>query len=110
MSASAQASNVVYLKHRRRARPRVAAINYRDLASYCDSLERVGDVQVILRADYCRGFTMLVMDDLDAHRAIRVVDDNNRPHRFRTVEVAMDELIDVPFIAERIIVDCSRWK
>ena len=106
MNASAQASNVVYLKLRRK-KPHPAAINYRDLADYCDSPERDGDVQVMLRADYWRGFTMLVLDD---RRAIRVVDDNNRPHRFRTLEVAMDELIDVPFIAEHIVVDCSRWK
>lgn len=107
MNASVQASNVVYLKRRRKSLSRPAAIKYRDLADYCDSLERNGDVQVMLRADYRRGFTMLVLDD---RRAIRVVDDNNRPHRFRTLEVAMDELIDVPFIAEQIIVDCSRWK
>ncbi|MBN8714286.1 MAG: hypothetical protein J0H50_09995 [Xanthomonadales bacterium] len=106
MSASPQVSNVVYLKPRRK-KPHPTAINYRDLAGYCDSPERDGDVQVMLRADYWRGFSMLVLDD---RRAIRVVDDNNRPHRFRTLEVAMDELIDVPFIAERIIVDCSRWK
>lgn len=107
MNASAPASNVVYLKRRRKVRPRSISINYRDLVDYCDSLERDGDVQVMLRADYWRGFTMLVMDDC---RAIRVVDDNNRPHRFRTLEVAMDELVDVPYIAERIIVDFSRWK
>jgi len=107
MSADACASNVVYLRNRRKRVPRTISLNYRDLADYCDSLERVGDVQVMLRADYWRGFTMLVMDDC---RAIRVVDDNNRPHRFRTLEVAMDELVDVPYIAERIIVDFSRWK
>jgi hypothetical protein len=98
---------VVYLKDRRKKPARTWSLNYHDLASYCDSPERVGDVQVILRADYMRGFTMLIADD---HKAIRVVDGNNRPHRFRTVEIAMDELIDVPFIAEQIVIDWSRWK
>lgn len=107
MNASAQARNVVYLEGKRNGRPRPVAIHYRDLADYCDSLERDGDVQVMLRADYWRGFTMLVMDDC---KPVRVVDDNNQPHRFRTLEVAMDELVDVPYIAERIIVDFSRWK
>ena len=110
MSADACASNVVYLRGRRKRAPRTASLNYRDLADYCDSLERVSDVQVILRAGYFRGFSMLVMDDRNSRKVIRVVDDNNRPHRFRTVEIAIDELIDVPYIAERIIVDCSRWK
>jgi len=110
MNAGAHARNVVYLKDRRKKSARATSLNYRDLASYCDSPERVGDVQVILRADYWRGFTMLVSDDRDDRKTIRVVDDNNRPHRFRTFEVAMDELIDVPSIAERIIVDFSRWK
>lgn len=107
MSASAHACNVVYLKDRRKKRAGATSIHYQDLASYCDAPERVGDVQVILRANYWRGFTMLVAD---GRKAIRVVDDNNRPHRFRTFEVAMDELIDVPSIAVRIVVDFSRWK
>jgi hypothetical protein len=106
MNVSANALDVVYLKDRRKKPARTSSLNYHDLASYCDSPERVGDVQVILRADYMRGFTMLIAND---HKAIRVVD-GNRPHRFRTVEIAMDELIDVPFIAERIVVDWSRWK
>lgn len=107
MNACAHARNVVYLKDRRKKSPRTSSLNYCDLASYCDSPERVGDVQIILRADYLRGFTMLIADEREA---IRVVDGNNRPHRFRTVEIAMDELIDVPFIAERIVIDWSRWK
>lgn len=107
MNANAHARNVVYLKDRRKKQVRATSIRYQDLASYCDSPERAGDVQVILRANYWRGFTMLIADD---RKAIRVVDDNNRPHRFRTFEVAMDELIDVPSIAERIVVDFSCWK
>lgn len=106
MNACAHARNVVYLKDRRKKPARSMSLNYCDLASYCDSAERVGDVQVIPRADYLRGFTMLVAD---GHKAIRVVDGNNRPHRFRTVEIAMDEF-DVPFIAERIVIDWSQWK
>jgi|ADIG01.1.fsa_nt_gi hypothetical protein len=107
MNAAAHARNVVYLKDRRKKPARTPSLNYCDLASYCDSPERVGNVQVILRADYLRGFTMLVADD---RKAIRVVDGSNRPHRFRTVEIAMDELIDVPFIDERIVIEWSRWK
>lgn len=107
MNASANVCNVVYLKDRRKKPARTPSLNYRDLASYFDSPERVGDVQVILLAHYMRGFTMLVADD---NKAIRIVDGNNRPHRFRTVEMAMDELTDVPFIAEQIVIDWSRWK
>lgn len=107
MNTCAHARNVVCLKDKRKKPARATSLNYCDLASYCDSPERVGEVQVILRADSLRGFAMLVAD---GRKAIRVVDGNNRPHRFRTVEIAMDELIDVPFIAERIVIDWSRWK
>ena len=107
MNANAHARNVVYLKDMRKRQARATSIRYQDLASYCDSPERAGDVQVTLLANYWRGFTMLIADD---RKAIRVVDDNNRPHRFRTFEVAMDELIDVPSIAEQIVVDFSCWK
>ena len=107
MNASAHVCSVVYLKDRRKRRAGATSIRYKDLANYCDAPERVGDVRVILRASYWRGFTMLVVD---GHKAIRVVDGNNRAHRFRTFEVAMDELIDVPNIAERIVVDFGRWK
>lgn len=107
MTSGVHASNVVQLKDWRRKPTRTRSLSYCDLATYCDSPERVAPVQVILRADYLRGFTMLVADD---RRAIRVVDSKNRPHRFRTVEIAMDELLDVPFISDRIVIDWSRWR
>ncbi|WP_287496930.1 hypothetical protein [Pandoraea sp. CB10b_02] len=82
------------------------SLRFKDLESYCDSLERTGDVQVILRADYRKGFALAVSD---GSVELSVTDDGNQPYRFRTVEMALDELANIPYLSERIIVDRQAW-
>jgi hypothetical protein len=105
MNVGVPAHKVVYLKDRRRKPARATSPNYRDLESYCDSPDRSGEVPVILRVDNRRGFAMLITDGC---KSIKVVGDGNKPHRFRTVEIAIDELIDVPCVAERIVIERGR--
>ncbi|MCO8590380.1 hypothetical protein [Burkholderia multivorans] len=82
------------------------SLRFKDLESYCDSLERTGDVHAILRADYRKGFALAVSD---GSVELSVTDDGNQPYRFRTVEMALDELANVPYLSERIIVDRQAW-
>lgn len=82
------------------------SLRYRDLEGYCDDPNRTGDVQIILHAHYWNGFSLAVHDGLTEHL---VLDDQNQPYRFRTVEMALTELANISYLSDRIIVDRRTW-
>lgn len=82
------------------------SLRFKDLENYCDSLERAGNVQVILYAHYRKGFALTVSDG-SVERP--VTDHRNRRYWFRTMEMALDELANVPYLSERIVVDRKAW-
>jgi hypothetical protein len=82
------------------------SLHFKQLESYCDSLDRTGDIQVILRAHYKNGFALSVSDGVIDHT---VIDEENRPYWFRTVEMALDELANIPYIADQIMIDRKYW-
>lgn len=81
-------------------------IRYRDLDDYCDSLERTGNVQVTLKASRIRGYALWVENAEDVRQ---VVDDQGDPVWFRTVDQALDELVNVPYLSEIFIIERSNW-
>ena len=81
-------------------------LHFKQLESYCDSLDRTGDIQVILKAHYKHGFALSVSDGIIGHI---VTDDENRPFFFRTVEMALDELANIPYLSDQIVVDRKLW-
>lgn len=85
---------------------RQKTLRYSDLDNYCDSLERDGCVQVILEANRENGFALWVENAGDSRR---VVDGGGRQVWFRTVDQALDELINIPYLSERFIVDRKDW-
>ncbi|KZE31458.1 MULTISPECIES: hypothetical protein [Betaproteobacteria] len=88
-----------------RRRP-TAPLRYRDLDAYCDSLERTGLVRVILKANRRRGYALSVEDAGDLRR---VIDDHGRQLWFRTVDEALEELANVPYLHDAFLVDRSCW-
>lgn len=79
---------------------------FKELENYCDNLERAGDVHVILHAHYSKGFSLVVSDGIAEHA---VTDDQHRPYCFRTIEMALDELANIPYISEKITVNTKSW-
>lgn len=82
------------------------AIYYRDIDSYCDSLDRIGDVKVILKASRIDGYALWIENVGDIRK---VVDDRGNQVWFRTVDQALDELINVPYLSNQITVDRTSW-
>lgn len=81
-------------------------LHFNELENYCDSLEHPGDIQVILHANYSQGFAITVSDGVSEHA---VIDEDNRPYRFRTVEMALDELANISHISTKIMIDRKAW-
>lgn len=81
-------------------------LQFKELENYCDSLERPGDIQVILYAHYSKGFALAVSDGVLEHP---VIDHENHPYWFRTVEMALDELANIPYLSEKILVNRKSW-
>ena len=81
-------------------------IYYRDIDSYCDSLDRIGDVKVILKASRIDGYALWIENVGDLRK---VVDDRGNQVWFRTVDQALDELINVPYLSKQITVDRTNW-
>lgn len=81
-------------------------IRYRDLDGYCDSLERMGNVQVMLKANRSKGYALWIENAEDVRQ---VVNDRGDPVWFRTVDQALDELINIPYLSETFIIDRSNW-
>ncbi|MFO2462219.1 hypothetical protein OOJ96_18785 [Pseudomonas sp. 15FMM2] len=82
------------------------SLHFKQLENYCDSLERTGNIQVILRAHYKNGFALSVFDGVIDHT---ITDEENRQFFFRTVEMALDELANIPYISDQIMVDRRLW-
>ncbi|WLI34272.1 hypothetical protein [Pseudomonas sp. FP818] len=82
------------------------SLYFKQLESYCDSLDRVGNIQVILRAHYKNGFALSVSDGVVDHT---ITDEENQPYFFRTVEMALDELANIPYLSEQIMIDRKFW-
>lgn len=85
---------------------RQKTLRYSDLDDYCDSLERDGCTQVILKANRANGFALWVENAGDRRR---VVGAGGRQVWFRTVDQALDELVNIPYLSERIIIDRKDW-
>ena len=81
-------------------------LHFNELEKYCDSLEHPGDIQVILHANYSKGFALTVSDGVSEHS---VIDEENRPYCFRTVEMALDELANISYISTKIMIDRKAW-
>lgn len=81
-------------------------LHFKELENYCDSLEHPGDIQVILHAHYSKGFALTVSDGVIEHS---VIDEENRPYWFRTVEMALDELANISYISTKIMIDRKSW-
>lgn len=79
---------------------------YRDIDDYCDSLDRTGDVQVILKAHRIEGYALWIKNAGDVRQ---VVNDIGEQVWFRTVDQALEDLINVPYLSEEFIVDRSNW-
>lgn len=82
------------------------SLRFKDLESYCDDPDREGNVQIVLYANYRKGFGLAVYDG-KAEREVR--DGHNEPYWFRTVEMALDELANISYLSDRIIVDRATW-
>lgn len=82
------------------------SLHFKQLENYCDSLDRTGNIQVILRAHYKNGFALSVSDGVIDHT---ITDEENRQFFFRTVEMALDELANIPYISDQIMVDRRLW-
>lgn len=85
---------------------RQKTLRYSDLDNYCDSLERDGCIQVILKANREYGFALWVENAGDIRR---VVGNGRRQVWFRTVDQALDELANIPYLSDRFIVDRKNW-
>lgn len=81
-------------------------LQFKELENYCDSLEHSGNIQVILHAHYAKGFALTVSDGVIEHP---VTDEQNHPYWFRTVEMALDELANIPYISDKIMIDRKLW-
>jgi len=90
-----------------RVRPTVQnTTRYSELDGYCDSLDRNGDVQIVLKASREKGYALWIESDGDIRK---VVNDNGKQVWFRTVDQALDELINVPYLSEIFIIERSNW-
>lgn len=81
-------------------------IQFNKLDSYCDSLEREGDVQVTLKACRVRGYALWIENAGDVRK---VIDREEKQVWFRTVDQALDELINIPYLSETFIIKRSNW-
>ena len=86
--------------------PLFHTISYSDMDKYCDNLERVGMVQVILIANRNSGYSLWIENNQDI---LQVVDDHGEQIRFRTVDQALDDLINIPYLNDLVFVDRTHW-
>ncbi|MFS8372940.1 hypothetical protein JH314_02495 [Xanthomonas campestris] len=82
------------------------SLSFHNLEDYCDSLERGGEIQVILHAERKRGYAMLIDDGTESRV---VVDRYGMQLWFRTVDQALEDLADVPYLSENLIIVRSNW-
>lgn len=62
-------------------------------------------VQAVLLSNDFNGFSLYARQKGITH----MVTHNRKPVIFRTIEVALSTLIDVPYIDPEIIIDSSKW-
>ncbi|PRE73175.1 hypothetical protein C6Q21_03905 [Burkholderia multivorans] len=91
---------------RPRSRRWAAILSYQELDAYCDSLERTGLVRVILKASRRYGYALSVENAGDLRR---VVDARGRQLWFRTVDQALEELANIPYLSEEFCIDRTDW-
>ncbi|APP79211.1 hypothetical protein ABQZ99_018185 [Xanthomonas hortorum pv. vitians] len=82
------------------------SLSFRNLEDYCDSLERRGEIQVILYAERKRGYAMRIDDGTESRV---IVDSHGMQLWFRTVDQALEDLADVPYLSENLIIVRSSW-
>ncbi|MCE4300337.1 hypothetical protein M0411_17320 [Xanthomonas hortorum pv. vitians] len=82
------------------------SLSFHNLEDYCDSLERGGEIQVILHAERKRGYAMRIDDGTESRV---VVDRDGMQLWFRTVDQALEDLADVPYLSENLIIVRSNW-
>ncbi|KAB8198401.1 hypothetical protein FKV24_002255 [Lysobacter maris] len=85
---------------------RSRSLRFRDLERYSDNCERVGDVQLVLKADRKKGYSLWVCE---ADGPCRVLTDRGHQLWFRTVDQALDAVADIPYIDRNLIIDRSSW-
>lgn len=86
--------------------PLTHTISYSDIDKYCDSLERIGTVQIILIANRAAGYSLWIENNQDI---LKVVDDRGEQIRFRTVDQTLDELINISYLSDLVFVDRTHW-
>lgn len=91
---------------RPQSRRPTTTLHYGDLDAYCDSLERTGLVRVILKANRRHGYALSVENAGDLRR---VVDGHGRQLWFRTVDQALEELANIPYLSEEFSIDRTGW-
>jgi len=94
------------MSERPQRRRTTAPLRWRDLDAYCDNLERTGLVRVIMKASRRRGYALSVEN---AGNVRRVVDGHGRQLWFRTVDQALEELANIPYLSEEFSIDRTDW-
>lgn len=79
-------------------------IKFKDIEDFCDDPRLAGEVMAILHPEQGKGFglSLNLSDEIQC-----VVSSRNRPIYFASVEAALAELVDVPNLSRRIVVDLS---
>lgn len=79
-------------------------VKFKDIEDFCDDPAFAGEVTAILHPEQGKGFGL----SLNSNDEIRhVVSSRNRPIYFASVEVALADLVDVPNLSRRIVIDLS---
>lgn len=79
-------------------------LRFKDIEDFCDDPKLNGEVIATLHPEQGRGYSL----SLNSSDEIRqVVSSRNRSIYFTSVEVALGELVDVPNLSRRIIIDFS---
>ena len=80
-------------------------IKFSNLEAFCDDPALPSEVKAILAPDNEKGFGLVVSVGTTKRR---VVSAQRRPLYFRTIEIALARLIDVPNLSRQIVLDVSR--
>ena len=91
--------------------PYIKSLTLEDLASLCDEPRRnkpgSNEVRAILAFDKERGFFLYAQDE-DVIYVIQ--DDKGKPVLFRTIEQAIDELKEIPYLSPDVCLEISLSK
>lgn len=101
-----EAQNVLHQQLNRLRTAPAASLpwEFETLEDRCDTPD-APPIQAVLTADNHAGFTLFARDQGVTYPVHR----NGRQLRFRTIEQAIDALIDVSGLSPEIVIDVSNW-